>query len=125
MSNSWRAGVVAMGAALAVSLQSPAWPVEERPSPAGRADKPPLDARSLAISDSKRSYCAKLVPSREGEFEAKAKLLERGTSRDALASLRASGQYKSAYDAEAAFLQSVPPENGRRIVCAQGTPSGK
>ena len=127
MSNYWLGPLTAMGATISMFLASPASPAQDRPSqpaPAStRASQ--LDARSLALSDTKRSYCTKLAPSHAGEFEAQAKFLERGTSRETLAKLRASGAYKSIYDAEAAFLESVPPENGVRLICARNAPPKK
>jgi len=127
MTNYWLGRLTAMSATISMLLASPASPAQDRPSQptlaSTRASQ--LDARSLALSDTKRSYCTKLAPSQAGEFETQAKFLERGTSRETLAKLRASGAYKSIYDAEAAFLESVPPENGVRLICARNAPPKK
>jgi hypothetical protein len=117
-------GCLAMAAAIAGALLAcPASALEERA--AAPAARPQLDARALALSDTKRTYCTKLAPTREGEFEARARFLERGTSGEALAALRASEQYKKVFDAETAFLQVVPSQNGLRLVCAGGALSRK
>lgn len=127
MSNYWLGPLTAMGATISMLLASPASPAQHPPSEPALASTraSQLDARSLAVSDTKRSYCTKLAPSHAGEFEAQAKFLERGTSSETLAKLRASGTYKSIYDAEVAFLESVPPENGMRLICARHAPPKK
>jgi len=127
MSNYWLGHLTAMGAVVSIFLASPASPAQDSPSqPAlASARSSQLDARSLALSDTKRSYCTKVAPSHAGEFEAQAKFLERGTSRETLARLRASGSYRSVYDAEVAFLENVPPENGVRLICSRNAPPKK
>jgi hypothetical protein len=107
------------GAAAALG-QDQAKPAQVQPGsaarqpPAGATASRSLNARSLGITEAVVEYCSKADPSAEAKYQARVKRLVQGASKEALAKLRRSTEYRQAHDSEAEFIGKVDQHNVSR-----------
>jgi len=88
--------------------------------PAARGPAP----RTLGATEAVLDYCVANDPTGADKVRARLKQLVQGTSKQALAQMRQSGEYQSAHSAEAAFVGKVDPHNAHRI-CADAAAQGR
>ena len=76
-------------------------------------------AHDLAVGESLLHYCAHVDPKLALRMRIRLDGMERGASRGQLEQLRATPEYRKAYEAVTQFTQKVDPHNARRM-CGEG-----
>lgn len=99
------APVLLCGAWLALS----AWPAQVP------ADEPAPNAHAIGIAESMLKYCARVDADAATKLRDKVKTLEQGASRDQLATLRSSDEYRKAFDSVTYFTGKVDEHNAKRL----------
>lgn len=74
-----------------------------------------LDAHALGTQEAVLEYCAANDPEGAARIRSGWKRLVQGASKEALADVRASAEYRGAHDAEADFIGKSDPHNAHRL----------
>jgi hypothetical protein len=73
------------------------------------------DPKALALADGRLSYCTKAVPSTAATYQDEVKRLTEGASKQLLAQVRASGEYRKARESIDDFVGRVDEHNAGRV----------
>jgi hypothetical protein len=82
------------------------------------------DPAALAKADALLSFCAKVAPTSMNKYWTQVKLATKDTSKEQLAAVRRSDEYRKAHQAVDDFVAKVDPHNAR-LVCGQPVTAGK
>lgn len=82
------------------------------------------DPAALAKADALLSYCAKATPTSMNKYWAQVKLITKDASKEQLAAVRRSDEYRKAHQALDDFVAKVDSHNAR-LVCGQPVTAGK
>jgi len=104
--------LVGSGAAGAVEAKAKA--SEGAAAPTESHGKGP-DARALGVTEALLDYCAKSDPTGAAKVHSRWLQLTQGSSKQALADARKSGEYRSAHDSEADFIGKIEARNAHRL----------
>jgi hypothetical protein len=82
------------------------------------------DPAALAKADALLSYCAKVTPTSMNKYWTQVKLITKDTSKEQLAAVRRSDEYRKAHQAVDDFVAKVDAHNAR-LVCGQHVTASK
>ena len=82
------------------------------------------DPKVLGTIEALHTYCAKAMPTEAGKYEDQIKELLRGQTKNEIASLRGSGEYRKAYDSVVRFVARVD-EHNVKVVCSESVAHSK
>lgn len=112
-SSLWKPGRVA-ACLVGMGLLGPlAWGGDPGPNPA-----------ALAKADALMSYCAKATPTSMNKYWAQVKLITKDASKEQLAAVRRSDEYRKAHQAVDDFVAKVDSHNAP-LVCGQPVTASK
>jgi hypothetical protein len=79
--------------------------------------EPAINAQILGLTESVLRYCAKMDPGAAEKLQEKVNRLVNGASDEAVAKIRRSEQYRTAYSSATEFVSQVDEKNAPRV-CA-------
>jgi hypothetical protein len=79
------------------------------------ADEPAPNAHAIGIAESMLKYCARVDADVALKLRDKVRTLEQRASRDELARLRSSDEYRKAFDSVTYFTGKVDEHNAKRL----------
>jgi hypothetical protein len=88
------------------------------------AAEPAINAQMLGLMDSALQYCAKVDPGAAEKLQEKVNRLVQGASEEAVAKVRRSEPYRTAYSSAADFVSKVDAKNGPQV-CADALAESK
>jgi len=84
------------------------------------ADQSAPDPQALGTIEALVGYCSKAAPAQAGKYQEQIKQLLKGQSEKQVAGIRASEEYRKAYDTMAEFVAKVDERNAK-LACSGST----